>query len=126
MKKLIPVMLIALMMICPAVIFGAADTLNKNNNTIGDGNHTNGGDDLEYNVSPNVEMSVYVTTSDYAMTSANTQTDTDNGKEYGCTSTGSGYAQRTKTKNKGEGPATVTAVDSLPGEGWAWIGGGGS
>ena len=105
----------------PAVVLGDADTLNNDNNTIGDGSHVNGGPDLRFYVSPTVELSVYVTANDYAMTSASTFTGTDNGMEYGVASTSTGYAQRKKTTDAGSGPETVTDV-ALPGN-WNWMGG---
>ena len=127
MKKILTIMFALMFMISPAVVFGAAQTLDSDNTTIGDGSHANGGPDLTFNVSPNVEMSVYVTTTDYAITSANTQTDTDNGMEYGVLSTSTGYAQRQKSTDKTEGPETVTSATSLPSGGgtWAWMGGSG-
>ena len=123
MKKIIIGLFALSLLTAPAIVFGAADTLNGTGNTVGDGTHANGGPDLTFDVSPNVEISVYVTTTAYAMTSANTLTDTTNGLEYGTTSGSTGYAQRPKTTAAGTGPAATTAATALPGADWAWMGG---
>lgn len=123
MKRIFSTAIILSMMFCPAMAFAAADTLDSSSNTIGDGSHANGGPDLEFDVSPNVEISAYVTVNAYAMTSANTLTNTDNGLEYGTLSSATGYAQRQKTTDADSGPAAATADNALPGSDWAWMGG---
>ena len=78
-----------------------------------------------FDASPNVGISVFISDSGYAITTANSLTgaDKNNGQEYGTLSTASGYAQRDKTTNAGTGPTTTTAVNALPGTNWAWLGG---
>jgi len=79
---------------------------------------------LKYNPSPSVGVSVASTDTDYAITTANSLTDTSNGMEYGTKSTSSGYAQRTKTTNRGTGPEATTDAQALPTGGtWTWQGG---
>ena len=73
--------------------------------------------------SPKVGISVFTSDNAYAITTANSLTDTSNGLEYGTLSTATGYALRTKTTARGVGPEDTDAVDTLPGANWAWQGG---
>ena len=79
-----------------------------------------------FDSSPNVGIAVSTSDTAYAITTANTLTgaDNNNGQEYGTLSTASGYAQRDKTTNAGVAPAPTTSETALPGDNWAWMGGG--
>ena len=79
--------------------------------------------DFTFASSPKVGISVFTSDNAYAITTANSLTDTGNGLEYGTLSTATGYALRTKTLGRGVGPAPTTVVGALPGANWAWQGG---
>ena len=123
-KYLIPIICVSFILSYAAISLAGTTTLNGTTSAITNTNGTMGGPSLTYNVSPSVEMSVTTSASDYAITSANTKTGTDNGMEYGVLATTTGYAQRQKTTAKDSGPAATSSATALPGSSWHWMGGG--
>jgi len=127
MKNYIMAMCVLAIALVPAAGLAAVDTLTSDAPTINNnGTSPRGPATVTVSVSPNVEMSFWSTTTDYAVTSANTVTDITNGLEYATHNTATGYAQRTKTTDSGTGPAPVTGtgVGGLPGDDWTWMGSG--
>ncbi len=125
-KYLIPIICFSFIFSWATISLAGTTTLNSSTSSITNTNGTMGGPSLTYNVSPSVEMSVTTSASDYAITSANTKTGTDNGMEYGVLATTTGYAQRQKTTAKDSGPAATSSATDLPGSSWHWMGGGSS
>lgn len=125
-KYLVPIICVGFVLLCTTASMAGTTTLNSGNSTLTNNNGTMGGPALTYNTSPSVEISVTTSASDYAITSANTKTGTDNGMEYGVLATTTGYAQRQKTTAKDSGPEATTSATALPGSSWHWMGGGSS
>lgn len=127
MKKIYMTALCVLTLATPAIALAAVDTITTAQPTI---NNSESGDvgpeTITFNPSPNVELSLFSTTVGYAITSANTLTNTTNGMEYATHHEATGYAQRTKTTAAQKGPAAAIAVGraGVPGDGWTWMGGG--
>ena len=129
MKKIyITTLCILTLATAPTVIFAAADTINNTTPTINNSAGTAGPATVTFTPSPSVELTLFSTVTGYAISSANTLTNTTNGMEYATHHEATGYAQRTKTTDPGKGPAAVTAVGlaGVPGGGWVWMGGGGT
>ncbi|MBV5330555.1 MAG: hypothetical protein JZU65_23485 [Chlorobium sp.] len=124
MKKLYLMALCTLTIISvPAALFAAAATITVASPVFTQATGATGPATLAVTPSPNVEISVWSTTTAYTMTSANIVTNKTNGSEYGATNLSTGYAQRTKTTDADTGPAATTGEVTLPGTGWTWMGG---
>ena len=126
-KTIVAICCIAFMFSFSSAVFALTNTTNGTGGTLTidltggsvPGTTTN----FTFDSSPNVGIAVSTTDHDYAITTANSVTGTDNGQEYGTKSTATGYAQRDKTTAKGTGPVATTSATDLPTGTWNWQGG---
>ena len=126
-KSIVAISCMAFMLLFSSAVFAITSVTNGTGGTLtinlSGGSVPGTTTNFTFDSSPNVGISVSTTDHDYAITTANSVTGTDNGQEYGTKSTATGYAQRDKTTAKGTGPAVTTSATALPTGTWNWQGG---
>ena len=90
----------------------------ENNGTI---QGTDGGGGVKLDLSPNVEIGYFTNSTDFAIITHNTQTDTENGNIYAMGADHVGYYQASKSKASFAVPSSASAKTEWGGTNSTWV-----